>query len=652
MTNAEPVDTTAISEARRRIATYNSLHAKMLQGFWDDKTASFGLEGPLPSGNVTTSCTCALSLVDVPQPVAADFFSLDRFATWLLGAHWATDGQDQSIYTLPIALTTAFLANPTSAVQSSKVLAAQHTIVSKVSSSGAISWSPEYPPHAFYSYWSARSLLLCKTLLPNQPPDEQARTTAAIERIGEWAESALHHQFSYSTLRDFDHFDSLHLAYLLATLDLLDSASGKPPNPSVLKHGLLTFFDAQLDDGMWSRGLPLFHTARGTVYPFAIEVLTNLVRLGSRPYGPTEAGVAAELFIPHLGALLKVLSWIDGHYLVVFENLQGWRSNAVLPSPYPQAWSTAAVLAFLNSLDSLLAEIATRRVLASFGSSADYRVPDREQNQTDWNDLLDSRTRFGGTEVSLNTFLFDQVVVKHLTGVSKRPWSIILAGPPGVAKTTLAQAIANAIGWPLLGLTTADFLANGFDQAIGQTRSIFKELEKINRVVVFIDEVEEFVRDREGQLAERESRLWTTAMLTLLQNLNRIKGVLLILATNYLEQVDRAISRPGRFDVVTVVLPPPTEIKVRYLREQLKDIAGNKVNVVAAAVEAASELVDRMIFLEWDEFVDSMRVMLTEDSSEEAVGLFVQQRLDSISEDMVIDLEEWDKWKDRSSRGN
>ena len=69
-----------------------------------------------------------------------------------------------------------------------------------------------------------------------------------------------------------------------------------------------------------------------------------------------------------------------------------------------------------------------------------------------------------------------------------------------------------------------------------QAGLVFRKFEQLRDVVIFIDEVEEFVRNRSEE-EDRESRLTTTAMLTLIQRLRDLKRcVLIFLATNHVDK--------------------------------------------------------------------------------------------------------------------
>src|SRR5437588_12094152 len=98
------------------------------------------------------------------------------------------------------------------------------------------------------------------------------------------------------------------------------------------------------------------------------------------------------------------------------------------------------------------------------------------------------------------------------------------------------------------------------------------------RIVVLLDEFDEMVRDR-ANAPEVLSRFLTTAMLPKLASINKARRSVFLVATNYIDKFDVAISRPGRFDMVVQVMPPSAEAKIaanRNLEQLLRTASDGK----------------------------------------------------------------------------
>jgi SpoVK/Ycf46/Vps4 family AAA+-type ATPase len=87
-------------------------------------------------------------------------------------------------------------------------------------------------------------------------------------------------------------------------------------------------------------------------------------------------------------------------------------------------------------------------------------------------------------------------------------------------------------------------------------------LSAVERVVVLLDEFDEMVRDR-GTAADVLSRFLTTGMLPKLATISKNRRIVFIVATNYINNFDLAISRQGRFDLILQVMPPRFDEKLK-----------------------------------------------------------------------------------------
>jgi len=138
---------------------------------------------------------------------------------------------------------------------------------------------------------------------------------------------------------------------------------------------------------------------------------------------------------------------------------------------------------------------------------------------------------------------------------ARLPHGIILYGPPGTGKTLLAAAVAGTAGVPFLSVNAASFVNVYVGTGPAAVRELYQKARNCAPCVVFIDEVDAVGRKREN-VANPEYANTTNALLSELDGLSSIAGVLTIAATNTIESLDEAFIRPGRFDrKVMVPLP-------------------------------------------------------------------------------------------------
>ncbi|MGW7196502.1 ATP-binding protein [Streptomyces chryseus] len=132
------------------------------------------------------------------------------------------------------------------------------------------------------------------------------------------------------------------------------------------------------------------------------------------------------------------------------------------------------------------------------------------------------------------------------------PRAVVLFGPPGTGKSTFAKAVAGRLGWPFVELFPAR-LALEEGLAPGLSRR-FDEVAQLERVLVFIDEVEEVAGARDD--ADAAYIGVVNELLTSIVRFRDRDSRLLICATNNVAALDPAFLRHGRFDYVLPVGPP------------------------------------------------------------------------------------------------
>jgi cell division protease FtsH len=120
------------------------------------------------------------------------------------------------------------------------------------------------------------------------------------------------------------------------------------------------------------------------------------------------------------------------------------------------------------------------------------------------------------------------------------PKGILLYGPPGTGKTLLAKAVAKESG--------AKFYS--------QSASAFVEARKNAPAIVFIDELDAVGTARQGGGFHREHDQTLNQLLVELDGFDEGAQVIVMGASNRLQDLDPALLRPGRFDRQVLVSPP------------------------------------------------------------------------------------------------
>ena len=139
---------------------------------------------------------------------------------------------------------------------------------------------------------------------------------------------------------------------------------------------------------------------------------------------------------------------------------------------------------------------------------------------------------------------------------AKVPKGLLLYGPPGTGKTLLAKAVAHESGANFYSASAASFVEMFAGLGAARIRKLFEEARKNAPAIVFIDELDAVGAQRTGHGFNREQDQTLNQLLVELDGFDGTKQVIVMGASNRIEDLDTALLRPGRFDRQMLVPPP------------------------------------------------------------------------------------------------
>jgi transitional endoplasmic reticulum ATPase len=135
---------------------------------------------------------------------------------------------------------------------------------------------------------------------------------------------------------------------------------------------------------------------------------------------------------------------------------------------------------------------------------------------------------------------------------------ILLSGAPGNGKTVFVDALSGELRIPYISVTYGDVASKWVNETTENVVRAFRDAEAQAPCILFLDEIDSLISRREGPSNENESGRTTNAILTELVNI-RGKNVIVMGATNFLDRLDAAAIREGRFDY-KIEIPPPDNV--------------------------------------------------------------------------------------------
>lgn len=158
---------------------------------------------------------------------------------------------------------------------------------------------------------------------------------------------------------------------------------------------------------------------------------------------------------------------------------------------------------------------------------------------------------------------------------------LIFAGPPGTGKTHLAQIMAAQSGATLYLVTAASLGGRLVGESEGRLEAVFANAEQQPLSIVFIDEIDVLTKSRDDEQGHA-SRL-VNVFLTNMDGATTRENVVTIGTTNRMDDIDRALRRPGRFDREVTFRHPDESDRLAILRARKPHTGGALDDAYVAA---------------------------------------------------------------------
>jgi ribosome biogenesis ATPase len=152
---------------------------------------------------------------------------------------------------------------------------------------------------------------------------------------------------------------------------------------------------------------------------------------------------------------------------------------------------------------------------------------------------------------------------------------ILLCGPPGCGKTTLAYAIGGEYNIPFYRITAPQIVSSLSGESESKIRKLFAKVVETAPSILFIDEIETILGKRENASKDMERRI-VAQIMSCIDDINykemKLENpVFIIGATSKPEFIDSSVRRSGRFDKEIHIGFPNQEMREKMLMSMCKD---------------------------------------------------------------------------------
>ncbi|MDA4116716.1 MAG: CDC48 family AAA ATPase [Thaumarchaeota archaeon] len=151
------------------------------------------------------------------------------------------------------------------------------------------------------------------------------------------------------------------------------------------------------------------------------------------------------------------------------------------------------------------------------------------------------------------------------------PKGILLYGPPGTGKTMIAKAVANESEANFISIKGPELISKWVGESEKGVREVFRKARAAAPCVIFFDEIDAVApRRKSGEGGNQVTERVVSQLLTEMDGLEELKGVVVLGATNRVDIIDEALLRPGRFDRILRVPPPDKNGRIEILKIHTK----------------------------------------------------------------------------------
>ena len=158
----------------------------------------------------------------------------------------------------------------------------------------------------------------------------------------------------------------------------------------------------------------------------------------------------------------------------------------------------------------------------------------------------------------------------------KPPRGILLYGAPGTGKTLLAKAVAHESSANFISIKGPEVMSKWVGESEKAVRELFKKARQVAPTIVFLDELDSIAPMRGTDTGSHVTDSVVNQLLTSIDGMESMDGVIVIGATNRPDIIDQSLLRPGRFDRLVLIDSPDKDTRHEIFKIHTKDMPLDK----------------------------------------------------------------------------
>jgi transitional endoplasmic reticulum ATPase len=156
------------------------------------------------------------------------------------------------------------------------------------------------------------------------------------------------------------------------------------------------------------------------------------------------------------------------------------------------------------------------------------------------------------------------------------PTGVLLYGPPGIGKTLLAKAVAHESKANFISIKGPEVMSKWVGESEKAVRELFKKAKQVAPTIVFLDELDSIAPTRGRDVGSHVTDSVVNQLLTSIDGLESMEGVVIVGATNRPDIIDPSLLRPGRFDRLVSIPSPDKKARLEIFKIHTKNMPLDK----------------------------------------------------------------------------